>query len=206
MKVVKIIKHTKFSTGKLNYDIALVKVKPITSNDHRLLDNLIETNEIGSICLPDKLEDEQQSIDHLLGQQCIVSGWGMTFTVIDDIVIVGNETVESLQILQKVNVTVWRQKFCAEAYKLLHKERLSIDHTMICANEYEKDSCQGDSGGPLICPQVISSINRPEKKEVHWILQGIVSWGHDCALPFYPGVYTRVTTFVDWIHQTIKDN
>jgi len=55
-----------------------------------------------------------------------------------------------------------------------------------------KDACQGDSGGPLV------SLN-PADSELYQI--GIVSWGFGCAAEGYPGVYNRVSQYLDWISQ-----
>lgn len=33
------------------------------------------------------------------------------------------------------------------------------------------------------------------------ILYGIVSWGHKCAHPDFPGIYTRVSAYVIWINE-----
>lgn len=34
-----------------------------------------------------------------------------------------------------------------------------------------------------------------------WELAGITSYGYGCARAKYPGVYTRVSVFVDWIEK-----
>ena len=59
-----------------------------------------------------------------------------------------------------------------------------IYESMICAGSAGKDSCQGDSGGPLTQAG---------------LLVGVVSWGEGCADEGYPGVYTEVSYFLDWI-------
>lgn len=57
-----------------------------------------------------------------------------------------------------------------------------------------KDSRQGDSGGPLFA---ISSEGP--------VQVGIASWGHSCADDLFPGIYTRVSSYEDWIANTMKD-
>lgn len=50
------------------------------------------------------------------------------------------------------------------------------------------DTCQGDSGGPLAI-----------LVDGKWTLGGITSWGNGCASAGFPGLYTRVTSYVAWI-------
>jgi len=59
------------------------------------------------------------------------------------------------------------------------------------------DTCQGDSGGPIMYYS--------ENEQV-WMLAGITSYGYGCALPNYPGVYTRVSTYIDWIQSIVGDD
>ncbi|KAG8441158.1 hypothetical protein GDO86_006773 [Hymenochirus boettgeri] len=79
--------------------------------------------------------------------------------------------------------------------RLCTSERLS-DHkvtpNMLCAGDTRNldDACKGDSGGPLVCSY---------KGRMH--LLGIVSWGIGCGKKDVPGVYTRVTRYVNWIRE-----
>jgi secreted trypsin-like serine protease len=54
------------------------------------------------------------------------------------------------------------------------------------------DTCQGDSGSGL----VIALGSTPS-------LAGVTSAGEGCAQADYPGIYTRITTYLPWIHQYI---
>ncbi len=59
------------------------------------------------------------------------------------------------------------------------------------------DTCQGDSGGPIMYYS---------EHEQLWVLAGITSFGHGCALPNYAGVYTRVSVYINWIQSIVGDD
>lgn len=65
---------------------------------------------------------------------------------------------------------------------------------MICAGDQDEDSCQGDSGGPLF---------KYNHENGRYFLYGIVSYGVGCGRREYPGIYTRVSHYIDWIRRTI---
>ncbi|KAM6158601.1 transmembrane protease serine 4 [Rhynchocyon petersi] len=69
-----------------------------------------------------------------------------------------------------------------------------VTEKMLCAGVLEGgvDTCQGDSGGPLMY------------QSDQWQVVGIVSWGHGCGGPSTPGVYTKVTAYLNWIYNVRK--
>lgn len=70
----------------------------------------------------------------------------------------------------------------------------SVTEKHICSSAaYHQDACQGDSGGPLI----VFKNNVP-------LQVGIVSYGDGYCPSNKPGVFTRVTRFIDWIEQVTK--
>jgi len=103
-----------------------------------------------------------------------VTGWGTTSE--------GSGSLPSA--LKTVTVPFVSDKDCRGAYS-----EDEVADSMICAglDAGGKDSCQGDSGGPLINSE--------------GVLVGVVSWGYGCARPGYPGVYTQVSYFLDWIEK-----
>lgn len=69
--------------------------------------------------------------------------------------------------------------------------QFEIFDSNICAGIQEggKGQCSGDSGGPLTL------------KTERWQV-GIVSWSmKPCTVAPYPGVYTKVSHFIDWIER-----
>ncbi|XP_018398860.1 PREDICTED: tryptase-2-like [Cyphomyrmex costatus] len=57
-----------------------------------------------------------------------------------------------------------------------------------------RDACQGDSGGPLVVVENGMDIQ-----------VGIVSYGDAYCPSDKPGVFTRVSSYVNWIHQTMMN-
>jgi len=93
--------------------------------------------------------------------------------------------------LQAVTVPAVKDEDCKAAYPSHFTTR------MFCAGYVEeggKDACQGDSGGPLTWLD-------PRNDKIKII--GVVSFGRDCAKPGHPGVYAKVTTYLDWIKKII---
>jgi trypsin len=100
-------------------------------------------------------------------------GWGAT----------SEGGLASLALLQ-VDVPTVGTETCRDAYRQV----IDVTDSMLCAGAEHKDTCQGDSGGPLVVG--VGSGARQV---------GIVSFGIGCGRKGFPGVYTNVGAFLDWI-------
>ncbi|KRX36553.1 Prostasin [Trichinella murrelli] len=128
------------------------------------------------ICLPSK------DLEIKIGQLCTTVGWGF----------LKEETFHNDHLMQ-VQVPILNISKCAT--EDIYGKRV-FDDKMICAGYMEggRDACQGDSGGPLIC--LYDGV---------WVQQGVVSFGDGCGLKNKPGIYTKITTFRDWIDNALKE-
>lgn len=89
--------------------------------------------------------------------------------------------------LQYAEVDIYKFDDCAEKYK---NSGNKIQAGMVCAATDGIDTCQGDSGGPLF---------------QNGTLLGLTSWGIGCANKNYPGVYTQVSNYIDFIKENMVD-
>ncbi|XP_043788751.1 trypsin-1-like isoform X2 [Apis laboriosa] len=100
--------------------------------------------------------------------------------------------------LQKAFLDIVDNVACA----IRHNQSIAIPYgitpSMICAGDHSgwnKDTCQGDSGGPL-------QISHPKNMCLFQVL-GITSFGQGCGGVNIPGVYTRVSHYLNWIEDIV---
>lgn len=130
--------------------------------------------------------------------------------------------------LKKAYIGTMSSKKCQE---LMRKgggdDSLIVSRKQLCGmglpNERQPvDTCQGDSGGPMVVGYdpiaaavgPMSNYNSEEEWEEaymmamdelegspqRYVLNGVTSWGYSCGAGT-PGVYTRVSEYLDWIKQ-----
>ncbi|XP_066255147.1 transmembrane protease serine 9-like [Euwallacea similis] len=143
--------------------------------------NLNATNAL-PVCLP---LGKERTKEYSAG---FITGWGVTNTT----------TGATANILQKVRLPVADWNTCARSY--LEAESIKLTQNQVCMGGLPgKDSCKGDSGGPMVVP----TFN--DYYEAIYVQQGIVSFGpRICANEQFPGVYTSIPYYMDWILDTIR--
>ncbi|XP_055934773.1 clotting factor G beta subunit-like isoform X1 [Argiope bruennichi] len=176
VNVTKIILHERFIPGQYYNDIAIL-----------ILEKEVEQF-LRPICLP----SPELSVRNLTGANTSMLGWGHTSY--------HGKGTDKLQVVE--NIPVVPNEKCRQAYRRVGRSRLprGITNDFICAGLEEggKDACQSDSGGPLMYP------DEGYFRNIRWVQVGIVSFGFRCGEPGFPGVYTRVSSHMNWILQNMK--
>jgi secreted trypsin-like serine protease len=156
---------------------------------HENYDHNIITNDVSMLKLDSPLELNEYVVamplateDPAPGTICINSGWGST----------SHTSVSQMpNKLQWVSLPIIAREQCQADYNGIN----GVDEGMLCGGSEEGgvSPCSGDSGGPFVCPM-------PDSGDFY--LAGIVSWGMiPCGQPHYPGVFTDVAFYREWIEQ-----
>lgn len=133
-------------------------------------------------CLP---VNPSERNNHFEGDNATVVGWGR-FTF--------DEKVPTSQVPMQADVPIVPLQPCSDVYQTRTAATI-VDTRNICAGQGLKDACSGDSGGPL---------NYLNNADDRYYVVGIVSHGVECASSTFPGVYTRVGAFMDWILNNLQ--
>ncbi|CBY35790.1 unnamed protein product [Oikopleura dioica] len=134
------------------------------------------TDYVRPACLPQNFEYKPEN-----GAACVASGFGQQGTCDD------NEILYATR-LKSVVLEIVDNEICAEIHEEHSGEK--VVNSQLCAAGFQNgmDTCKGDSGGPLVCDV-----------DGRWTLTGVVSFGLFFGEKDIPGVYTRVTEYLDWI-------
>jgi secreted trypsin-like serine protease len=137
------------------------------------------------------------------GAKVTVTGWGALWNPTDDGIMemlqqltAGADLDERLNHplkLHQVDIQVMDNEACRA---MLQPSNIEVADSDLCAMapSSRKNSCYGDSGGPLLA-------SAGSKK---FVQVGVVSRG--CGNQQLPNIYTRVSSFSDWIQKTMSEN
>ncbi|XP_033607354.1 trypsin-1 [Cryptotermes secundus] len=133
-------------------------------------------NQLQSICLPEQATTLPSS-----SASCIATGWGHASRA-------GPLTARLLE----ARIPLHENSVCRSKYG----NSVPIRAGHLCAGHLDGSTgtCVGDSGGPLQCSMI----------DGRWYLAGITSFGSGCAKPGYPDVYTRLSFYLPWIKDKLK--
>ncbi|XP_072276384.1 hepatocyte growth factor-like protein isoform X1 [Pyxicephalus adspersus] len=110
--------------------------------------------------------------------KCEIAGWGDTQGT-------GNE-----EVLQVASFHIISNEECNRG-----SSKIRAQDNEICTRpvQTEVGACEGDYGGPLAC-----------LTHECWVLEGVIIPARGCGKKNVPGVFTRVSVYVDWINKVMK--
>ncbi|XP_013178966.1 PREDICTED: serine protease snake-like isoform X2 [Papilio xuthus] len=157
---------------------------PSRYNDIALLEltqDMNITDDVRPACLWTKYDFENYTT-------VTATGWGVT----------ENTTIPT-NVLQMVSLNLYSNEVCDP---VMPRDRNwnGFAPTQMCAGVFTggKDTCQGDSGAPL-------QITPKPREKIHYIV-GVTSFGGRCAQKGHPAIYTRVSSYLDWIESIVWPN
>ncbi|XP_034557548.1 proproteinase E-like [Notolabrus celidotus] len=125
-------------------------------------------------CLPESGEIAPDNMP------CMITGWGRLYS--------GGPIASKLQqaLLPVIGHSVCSGSDWWGSY---------VKPTMICAGGYIYSGCHGDSGGPLNC----------KRGDGKWYVEGVTSFvsSQGCNTILKPTVFTRTSSFTQWISDTM---
>lgn len=157
--------------------LQITQVRRFPGYDPATYDNDLALLQLDAPGAPDIPKLTSFDVPPAIGQPVTAIGWGAI-----------SEGGPLSGALRQVEVKMQDTVVCRSSYGAL-RPPYPITGNMICAAGDGKDSCQGDSGGPLLSGDPAS----PSQV-------GIVSFGRGCGRKSYPGVYTRIDHYIDWIN------
>ena len=165
--------HPQYDAPTIDFDIAIIELKESLDAPTVALADANTTDQLASLNTP-----------------ATVIGWGGRLGYAPD----EGPTGDFPNLLHEVELQLLTNQQCRETFSAsqgVPPSLTGVTDVMICADfpGGGRSACQGDSGGPLL-------VNTNEG----WQQLGIVSWGVGCAAEGYPGVYTRVASFRNWIN------
>ncbi|XP_063701401.1 serine protease easter-like [Culicoides brevitarsis] len=134
------------------------------------------------ICLPS--DSELRAKTDFTDTKFVTAGWGRT------------EKKQQSEVKLKTVVDWVSLNACNVVYE---KAKTKVTEKQLCAGgKNSRDSCQGDSGGPLM------TLHKKDKLNYIY-LAGVISYGPArCGSKGWPGIYTRVGHYVDWIKECVN--
>jgi len=174
-EIANVFKHESYNSRSYNNDIAVLE----------LAEEVTFKKGISPACLPSTSPSLLQ--EKFVKEGAYVVGWGAVHFRGPQ----SNELLEGL-------ISVVTNEECETKFKSFR--HIKINDKKMCARDLNNriDACQGDSGGPLIIQK------RADDRRYRFFVVGVVSFGYRCAVKGFPGVYTRVSEFDNWIREKVK--
>lgn len=162
-----------------NYDNLFIGVKKEIYPDYN--DNTLK-NDIALVKLNREPNIKTISLNNdqnneAFGTECKITGYGT----------IHEYSREGLGVLREAKVYI---KDPDDYTEIINEEtNIIASGNEIDSSGFTTDTCSGDSGSPMICNGKIV---------------GVTSYGMGCGEPKFPGVYTKVSAFKDWIYTIIS--